>query len=147
MLHVWCNGVNHVVAESVHDAWVVWREHTGERRENYELDYPWTQEPDDKPLRVWGDADTGVCGCLALAEVDRKERRQPYQDREELRALIEQQRVDPRHIKLPPVFEAKTGRRFLPNGHLDRCPVGSQTKTCAAWIAETGRGFLCSTEY
>lgn len=33
------------------------------------------------------------------------------------------------------------------NGHQHGCPVGCPVKTLAQWVAENGRGFLCSTEY
>lgn len=39
-LHVFSNGYDSVVAESVDDAWKVWEEYSGESRADYEKAYP-----------------------------------------------------------------------------------------------------------
>jgi hypothetical protein len=144
-LHIFQNDCDWVVAESIDDAWAVWCETTGEKREDYDDDrHFWTQLPDDQPLRIWHeDNDPAECGCKALFEQDERERRKPVEDWCALKKLIESQGGT---MTVPFPSRVETGRRFDPNGHESNCPKGFDSKTCAEWAAE-GRRFLCSTEY
>jgi hypothetical protein len=54
-LHVFTNDTDHVVARSIEDAWDVWCTSNGEERKDYEGEWTWEQEPDDKVLSVWED--------------------------------------------------------------------------------------------
>lgn len=60
-LHVFEMGPDTVIAYDVEDAWAVWCERLGEKREDYE---PWdepAQLDDDKPLKIWSDSDGVIC--------------------------------------------------------------------------------------
>lgn len=59
-LHVFDNGSEWVVASNVEDAWDVWCAHVGESRQDYEGEWAWFQEPDDRPLHVWCDPDGDI---------------------------------------------------------------------------------------
>ena len=50
-LKVYDNGCDHVVAESIDDAWRVWCETTGESRDDYG-DMEWGAESDGEPLTI-----------------------------------------------------------------------------------------------
>jgi hypothetical protein len=142
-LHVFQGECDWVVAESEEDAWAVWCETTGEKREDH-VDDTFEQLPDDKSMRIWHeDNNPEDCGCKALYQQDERERRKPTKDWLALKKLVESQGGK---MTIPFPSRIETGRRFDPNGHEHTCPKGFQEKTCAEWAAD-GRGFLCSTEY
>ena len=88
-MKVFFEGCDWVIAEDVDDAWKVWTEYCGEKREDYETEAGdfWEELPDDKEISI------------------------TFDDYDE---------------------------HAFPN---------PQKKTCAEWIKEKGRGFLCSTEW
>jgi hypothetical protein len=59
-LHVYCfDDCEWVVAESIDDAWAVWSESIGQKREDWP-DGAWEQEPDDKSMRIIVDDDGAI---------------------------------------------------------------------------------------
>jgi hypothetical protein len=145
-LHVWLlDKTDWVVASDEQDAWEVWEKWSREKRKYY-TNYRWEKPDDDSPLTILLDESNELCGCRTRYDEEAHKANQPARDAEALRSLLAKQgailgaksiRVT-RHGKLP---------GWLRNGHHESCAVGSQTKTCAEWAAENGRGFLCSTEY
>ncbi|MFA4900858.1 MAG: hypothetical protein WC563_15170 [Brevundimonas sp.] len=143
-LHVWTNGTDTCVAASADDARTIAAELTGESLDDYPAD-EWSAYPDDHVLRIWHEEnDTVECGCKALHEQDSIERQAPREAWVRLEKLIQSMGGK---MDLPFPSEVDTGRRFDPCGHEQNCPKGSDSKTCAQWVASDGRGFLCSTEY
>jgi hypothetical protein len=136
-LHVYKSDCDWVVATSVQDAWDTWCTHTGESKADYDEYDDFVQEPDDKPLTIWGDVGFENCDCkatLAAYQADTQKKidminKQPEIARAPMFAALP---------KAPPTH---------PNGHLESCDLGATTKTCAEWVAENGPGFLASTEY
>ena len=63
-LRMFTNDTDTVIAKDVDDAWVVWSEHTGEDREDYDDPYGWSwkEMPGTEELSIWcdsaGDPDT-----------------------------------------------------------------------------------------
>lgn len=59
-LHVFSDddGCDSVVAYSAEDAWAVWQEQTGEKRDDYP-DKRWEQDPDEEPLSILEETDEG----------------------------------------------------------------------------------------
>ena len=56
-LHLFCNGEDTVSAADVEDAWAVWCETSGEKREDYVDSMQWEQIADDKPYTIVTDPD------------------------------------------------------------------------------------------
>ena len=52
------NDHDYVVARSVEDAWEVWEQSCGEKREDYEPEWEWEQKSDDGTLTI-NDEDAG----------------------------------------------------------------------------------------
>lgn len=44
-------------------------------------------------------------------------------------------------------IDSLKGKDTNPNGHHKKCPIGTKSMTCAQWVEQNGRGFLCSEEY
>ena len=126
-----------VVAESTEDAWKVWCESTGEKREDYEDVFDWTAEPDDQMMTIWNDEGFDRCDCRQVLEAHRKAEERKL-------ALIDMQ---PEQVR--PMLRAKLpkGPRVHPNGHLLTCTVGCDRMTFGQWAESNGRGFLASTEF
>jgi hypothetical protein len=55
-LHLFTDGTDTVTAADVEDAWAVWCETIGEKREDYP-DTEWSQVPDDQPFLIVMDLD------------------------------------------------------------------------------------------
>lgn len=54
VLRVWSNGTDTVVARDIEDAWAVWSEHSGEKREDYDDGDVWTEVA--RSIRIWCNA-------------------------------------------------------------------------------------------
>ena len=137
-LHVFTGECDKVVAESPDDAWVVWCEATGESRCDYEDDFEFEVEPDDKLLTIWSD-DTAFDQCECVAKIAAHEATVAKQVK-----LIEAQPKAARPAMWTAVAKMLP---TYPNGHLMDCAKGFERKTCEQWATDQGRGFLCSTEY
>jgi len=137
-LHVFSSECDWVVAENPDDAWAVWCESTGESRLDYEEDFDFALEPDDKVLTIW-DEDAGFDHCDCKAKLDAHKA-----DVAKKIAAIEAQPAVARAMLWAAVPKHP---RTHPNGHLLECDVGCERKTCGQWAKQSGRGFLCSTEY
>ena len=138
MLHVFTDDEDTIIARDEEDAWQVWFESCGERREDYETEEPrWTKRPDDAELTIWNeDVPSDKCDCLRLLAEHAavvKYRTETIQKLPVVARQMLRKAIDP------------DAPRTFPNGHLRSCPLGSDTKTCAEWAKQEGRGFLCST--
>lgn len=135
-LHVWHNGYDWVIAESVSDA----RELSGAEDDGD----GWTQLDDDEMLTIIQDEPpTAACGC--------QERWQAHLESTRVASRLREHLAQQGHfmasllVKDAPVRpDPKVWRH---NGHLKSCPIGAETKSCKQWIEEQGRSFLCSTEF
>lgn len=146
-LHVWyLDKTDWVVAESEQDAWEVWEKWSGENRKHYS-NYSWELLDDGYRLTILLDESNELCGCRARYEEEAHKANQPSRDAEALQSLLTKQGASLGAIKAIRVTRRGKIQGWLRNGHHDSCLVGSQTKTCAEWAVENGRGFLCSTEY
>lgn len=136
-LRVFSNDVDKVVARDADDAWAVWEESTGEKREDYDEDFEWEPVPPLKVMTIWEDTPFDRCDCRARKRAHDEKRRHTEQ-------IID---------RLPEVARGAYWKAIepplslYPNGHVIGCRIGATTLTAAAWAASTGRGFLCSTEY
>lgn len=142
-LHVWYNDYEWIVANDIDDVYAIWSEQTGGSRADFD-DECWNVLPDDHVMAIWSDEPPDDrCSCRDRAAVY-KATVDAYNDACRRYAdLIH--RSGGRCPRLPPAPQPKDSPG--PNGHYVNCPVGHPRKTCAEWIQQNGRGYLCSTEY
>ena len=132
--HCYEIGPDTVCAETREDALAVWCEHTGEPPDNATESYgeDVEQVPDEKPITIW-DEDSPpwqTCACNLTSDPTR--------------VTVE---VEGAPATMTRSDESRRRGDCHPNGHRRSCSVGSTSKTAGEWAKETGRGFLCSTEY
>lgn len=128
--HCYKIGPDTVCAESETDALIVWHEHAGELTSDYEDDVK--QVSDEKIVTIWEEdvPPWQTCACNLTSDPSG--------------VTVE---IEGAPAAMTRSDESRRRGDCHPNGHRRSCPVGSTTKTASEWAKETGRGFLCSTEY